>query len=76
MKVYDPRAGAREAVGVRRNRPAMALLHEAGTVVAYEPLEPHGMRADGEEFTLLAIIGPRPAAAKGGRRWNGSFAPS
>jgi quercetin dioxygenase-like cupin family protein len=35
---------------------------EAGTVVAYEPLEPHGMRADGEEFTLLAIIAPRPAS--------------
>jgi len=33
----------------------------AGTVVAYEPREPHGMRATTEELTLLAVIAPRPA---------------
>jgi quercetin dioxygenase-like cupin family protein len=32
-----------------------------GTVVAYEPGEPHGMRATTEELTLLATITPRPA---------------
>ena len=34
---------------------------EAGTVVTYEPREPHGMRAIKEELTLLAVIAPRPA---------------
>ena len=34
----------------------------AGTVVAYEPQEPHGMRARTEELTLLAFITPRPAS--------------
>ncbi len=33
---------------------------QPGTVVAYEPREPHGMRATTEEFTLLAVIAPRP----------------
>jgi quercetin dioxygenase-like cupin family protein len=32
----------------------------AGTVVAYEPREIHGMRAISEELVLLAIIAPRP----------------
>jgi quercetin dioxygenase-like cupin family protein len=34
----------------------------AGAVVAYEPQEPHGMRARAEELTLLAVITPRPAS--------------
>ena len=34
----------------------------AGAVVAYEPQEPHGMRAPTEEFTVLAVIAPRPAS--------------
>ena len=33
----------------------------AGTVVAYEPQEPHGIRALTEEFIVLAVIAPRPA---------------
>ena len=33
----------------------------AGTVVAYEPGEPHGMRAATGELILLAAITPRPA---------------
>ena len=31
-----------------------------GEVVAYAPNELHGMRADAEEFLLLAAITPRP----------------
>ncbi len=31
-----------------------------GTVVVYEPNEPHGMRAVGEELNILALIAPRP----------------
>jgi len=34
----------------------------AGTVVAYEPREPHGMRATTGELILLAVIAPRPAS--------------
>jgi quercetin dioxygenase-like cupin family protein len=34
----------------------------AGTVVAYEPQEPHGMRATTGELILLAVIAPRPAS--------------
>ena len=34
----------------------------AGAVVAYEPQEPHGMRARTEELCLLAVITPRPAS--------------
>ena len=34
----------------------------AGVVIAYEPGEPHGMRAPTEELTLLAVIAPRPAS--------------
>lgn len=33
-----------------------------GSVVSYEPGEPHGMRAAGEIFVLAALITPRPAA--------------
>jgi quercetin dioxygenase-like cupin family protein len=32
----------------------------AGTVIAYEPRETHGMRAISEELVLWAIITPRP----------------
>ena len=35
---------------------------EAGTIVAYEPDEPHGMRATSHELVLLAAITPRPAS--------------
>jgi quercetin dioxygenase-like cupin family protein len=35
---------------------------EAGTIVAYEPDEPHGMRATSRELVLLATITPRPAS--------------
>jgi quercetin dioxygenase-like cupin family protein len=35
---------------------------QRGTVVAYEPREPHGMRATTEELTLLAVIAPRPTS--------------
>ena len=31
-----------------------------GDIVAYDPQEPHGMRADGEQFVIAAIIAPRP----------------
>jgi quercetin dioxygenase-like cupin family protein len=34
----------------------------AGMVIAYEPQEPHGMRAHTEELSLLAVITPRPAS--------------
>ena len=32
----------------------------AGTVVAYEPNELHGMRAADETLVILAVIAPRP----------------
>ena len=32
----------------------------AGEVIAYEPDEPHGMKALGERLVLLAAIVPRP----------------
>lgn len=32
----------------------------AGDVVCYEPNERHGMRAEGQELVVLAIIAPRP----------------
>ena len=35
-------------------------LCRAGDVVAYEPGEPHGMRATDSELHLLAAITPRP----------------
>jgi quercetin dioxygenase-like cupin family protein len=35
---------------------------DPGTVVTYEPREPHGMRATTEELTVLAVIAPRPAS--------------
>ena len=31
-----------------------------GDLVAYAEQEPHGMRAGGEQFVLLAVIAPRP----------------
>ena len=34
----------------------------AGDIVAYEPNELHGMRAEGETMLLLATITPRPGA--------------
>jgi quercetin dioxygenase-like cupin family protein len=37
----------------------------AGMVVAYEPQEPHGMRAPTEDLVVLAIIAPRPASRQG-----------
>ncbi len=37
----------------------------AGMVVAYEPKEPHGMRALTEELIVLAVIAPRPASRRG-----------
>jgi quercetin dioxygenase-like cupin family protein len=33
-----------------------------GDIVIYEPGEQHGMKADAEEFLLLATISPRPAS--------------
>jgi quercetin dioxygenase-like cupin family protein len=35
---------------------------QAGSLVAYDPDEPHGMRATSEELVLLAAITPRPAS--------------
>jgi len=35
---------------------------KAGDVIAFEPHERHGMRADAEELVVLAIIAPRPGA--------------
>lgn len=32
-----------------------------GDIVAYEPAEPHGMRAGGEQLVIAAVIAPRPA---------------
>jgi quercetin dioxygenase-like cupin family protein len=34
----------------------------AGAVLVYAPGEPHGMRAIGEELTLLATVAPRPSS--------------
>jgi quercetin dioxygenase-like cupin family protein len=34
----------------------------AGDIVAYDPQEPHGMRADGEQLVIAAVIAPRPVA--------------
>ncbi len=31
-----------------------------GSIVTYEPREPHGMRATDERFILVATIAPRP----------------
>ncbi|HEU4643392.1 MAG TPA: cupin domain-containing protein [Gemmatimonadaceae bacterium] len=36
----------------------------AGEVVAYEPNERHGMRALDERLVVLAVIAPRPGAAR------------
>src|SRR5512138_3258516 len=33
-----------------------------GDIVAYDPQEPHGMRADGERLVIAAIIAPRPGS--------------
>ncbi|HEU4697809.1 MAG TPA: cupin domain-containing protein [Gemmatimonadales bacterium] len=33
-----------------------------GDLVAFAPREPHGMRADRDEFVLTAVITPRPGA--------------
>ncbi len=35
-----------------------------GEVIAYEPNEVHGMRAEAEPFVVLAIIAPRPSGAR------------
>jgi quercetin dioxygenase-like cupin family protein len=37
----------------------------AGIIVAYEPQEPHGMRALAEEMVVLAVITPRPGSRQG-----------
>ena len=37
----------------------------AGMVLAYEPQEPHGIRALTEEMIVLAAIAPRPASRRG-----------
>ena len=33
-----------------------------GDIVAYDPREPHGMRATGEQLVIAAIIAPRPGS--------------
>jgi quercetin dioxygenase-like cupin family protein len=33
-----------------------------GDIIAYDPREPHGMRADGEQLVIAAIIAPRPGS--------------
>ena len=33
-----------------------------GDIVAYDPSEPHGMRAGGEQLVIAAIIAPRPGS--------------
>lgn len=33
-----------------------------GDIVAYDPREPHGMRAAGEQLVIAAIIAPRPGS--------------
>lgn len=110
MKTYDPRREAAEAVSATRDRPAVAILHDApgarivvfriepgqqvaphsspstvvlsvasgsgfvsgsdgeravreGDIVAYEPAEEHGMRAEDEPFVIVAVIAPRPGGA-------------
>lgn len=35
---------------------------EPGTIVAYDPREPHGMRAGDERLVIAALITPRPGA--------------
>ncbi|MDQ2669910.1 MAG: cupin domain-containing protein [Gemmatimonadota bacterium] len=34
----------------------------AGDVIAYEPQEPHGIRADTERLVISALISPRPGS--------------
>jgi quercetin dioxygenase-like cupin family protein len=34
----------------------------AGEIVAYDPREPHGMRAGAEQLVIAAVIAPRPSA--------------
>jgi quercetin dioxygenase-like cupin family protein len=46
-----------ETDGALSERPCVA-----GDVIAYEPQELHGMRAEGETLLLLATITPRPGA--------------
>lgn len=33
----------------------------AGDVVTYAPNEPHGMRSEGEQLVITAVIAPRPS---------------
>jgi quercetin dioxygenase-like cupin family protein len=33
-----------------------------GDIAVYEPHEPHGMRAGGEQLVIVAIIAPRPGS--------------
>lgn len=33
-----------------------------GDIVAFEPHEPHGMRAGGEQVVIAAVIAPRPGS--------------
>lgn len=33
---------------------------KAGDIVAYDPREPHGMRAPSERLVIAAVIAPRP----------------
>ena len=34
----------------------------AGEIVAYDPNEPHGMRAGAEQLVIAAVIAPRPGS--------------
>ena len=40
---------------------------KTGTIVAYEPNELHGMRADGSIFVVVATIAPRPGTIRGAK---------
>lgn len=35
----------------------------SGDIVAYDPREPHGMRAGAEQLVIAAVIAPRPVAS-------------
>lgn len=52
-------AGRGTVSGAEGERPVCA-----GDVIAYEPNEPHGMRADGEQLVVLAVIAPGPGRAR------------
>lgn len=50
-------SGTGSVIGAEGERAA-----KPGDIVAYAELEPHGMRAEEEQFVIAAVIAPRPGA--------------